>query len=39
MNLPNKFTLISIAHVPLFLLFLVPLPWSRAVGWNAFLDD
>ena len=39
MNLPNKLTLMRIALVPLLLLFLVPLPWSRAVGWNAFLDD
>lgn len=37
MNLPNKLTIIRIILVPFILLFMLPLPFAFAAGWNGFI--
>ncbi len=37
MNLPTKLTILRILLIPLVLLFMLPLPWQAATGWNEFI--
>mgnify|MGYP001379951011 FL=1 len=37
MNLPNKLTFLRIALIPLMLIFMLPLPFAAAAGWNHFI--
>ncbi len=37
MNLPNKLTIVRIILVPFILVFMLPLPFAFAAGWNEFV--
>ncbi len=37
MNIANKLTILRIILVPLIILFLLPIPYSWAAGWNSFV--
>lgn len=37
MNLPTKLTILRIFLIPLMLIFMLPLPFAAAEGWNTFL--
>lgn len=39
MNLPNKLTIVRIILIPVMLIFMLPLPWAFAAGWNSFVRE
>ena len=40
MNLPNKISFVRICMIPVFMLFIMPLPnWSVFAWWNTFQNE